>query len=62
MPAGTSETRHTHVRARQLFYVLEEELTPGSRISLSLRRTQCRDYHRHGEVSPRTPVRIANAF
>lgn len=27
MPAGTSETRHSHVRARQFFYVLEGELT-----------------------------------
>ncbi len=27
MPAGTSETRHFHVKARQFFYVLEGELT-----------------------------------
>jgi mannose-6-phosphate isomerase-like protein (cupin superfamily) len=27
MPAGTSETRHSHVHARQFFYVLEGELT-----------------------------------
>lgn len=27
MPAGTSETRHHHVRARQFFFVLEGELT-----------------------------------
>lgn len=27
MPPGASETRHYHVRARQFFYVLEEELT-----------------------------------
>lgn len=27
MPAGASETRHSHVRARQFFYVLEGELT-----------------------------------
>jgi len=27
MPSGTSETRHSHVRARQFFYVLEGELT-----------------------------------
>lgn len=27
MPAGTSETRHSHVRARQFFYILEGELT-----------------------------------
>jgi mannose-6-phosphate isomerase-like protein (cupin superfamily) len=27
MPAGASETRHSHVRARQFFFVLEGELT-----------------------------------
>ena len=27
MPAGASETRHSHVHARQFFYVLEGELT-----------------------------------
>ncbi len=27
MPPGTSETRHSHMRARQFFYVLEGELT-----------------------------------
>jgi mannose-6-phosphate isomerase-like protein (cupin superfamily) len=27
MPAGASETRHHHVRARQFFYVLAGELT-----------------------------------
>lgn len=27
MPPGTSETRHSHLRARQFFYVLEGELT-----------------------------------
>jgi mannose-6-phosphate isomerase-like protein (cupin superfamily) len=27
MPAGTSEVRHSHVHARQFFYVLEGELT-----------------------------------
>jgi len=27
MPAGTSETRHHHRRARQFFYVIEGELT-----------------------------------
>jgi mannose-6-phosphate isomerase-like protein (cupin superfamily) len=27
MPASTSETRHSHVRARQFFYVLEGELS-----------------------------------
>lgn len=27
MPAGTSETRHSHVHARQFFFVLEGELT-----------------------------------
>jgi mannose-6-phosphate isomerase-like protein (cupin superfamily) len=27
MPAGTSEVRHHHVRARQFFHVLEGELT-----------------------------------
>ncbi|MEO6909970.1 MAG: cupin domain-containing protein [Edaphobacter sp.] len=27
MPAGTFETRHHHVHARQFFYVLEGELT-----------------------------------
>ena len=27
MPAGTSERRHKHVRARQFFYVLAGELT-----------------------------------
>ena len=27
MPAGTSETRHSHVHARQFFYVLEGALT-----------------------------------
>lgn len=26
-PAGTAETRHSHVHARQFFYVLEGELT-----------------------------------
>jgi mannose-6-phosphate isomerase-like protein (cupin superfamily) len=27
MPPGTSEARHSHVHARQLFYVIEGELT-----------------------------------
>lgn len=27
MPPSTSETRHSHLRARQFFYVLEGELT-----------------------------------
>jgi mannose-6-phosphate isomerase-like protein (cupin superfamily) len=27
MPPGTSETRHSHVHARQFFFVLEGELT-----------------------------------
>jgi mannose-6-phosphate isomerase-like protein (cupin superfamily) len=27
MPAGTFETRHSHTRARQFFYVLDGELT-----------------------------------
>jgi mannose-6-phosphate isomerase-like protein (cupin superfamily) len=27
MPPGTSETRHSHVHARQFFYVLDGELT-----------------------------------
>jgi mannose-6-phosphate isomerase-like protein (cupin superfamily) len=27
MPAGTAEVRHSHVRARQFFYVLEGEFT-----------------------------------
>lgn len=27
MPPGTSETRHSHLHARQFFYVLEGELT-----------------------------------
>jgi mannose-6-phosphate isomerase-like protein (cupin superfamily) len=27
MPMGTSEVRHSHIRARQFFYVLEGELT-----------------------------------
>jgi mannose-6-phosphate isomerase-like protein (cupin superfamily) len=27
MPAGTSEVRHSHIHARQFFYVLEGELT-----------------------------------
>ncbi len=27
MPPGTSETRHSHARARQFFFVLEGELT-----------------------------------
>ena len=27
MPPGTSEARHSHVRARQFFFVLEGELT-----------------------------------
>jgi len=27
MPAGTSEVRHSHVKSRQFFYVLEGELT-----------------------------------
>ncbi|HUZ97715.1 MAG TPA: cupin domain-containing protein [Edaphobacter sp.] len=27
MPSGTCETRHSHLRARQFFYVLEGELT-----------------------------------
>lgn len=27
MPAGTSELRHSHLRARQFFFVLEGELT-----------------------------------
>lgn len=27
MPTGTSEVRHSHVHARQFFYVLEGELT-----------------------------------
>jgi len=27
MPPGTAETRHSHVHARQFFYVLEGELT-----------------------------------
>src|SRR5260370_7003847 len=27
MPPGTSEARHSHVHARQFFYVLEGELT-----------------------------------
>lgn len=27
MPAGASETRHSHVHARQFFFVLEGELT-----------------------------------
>ncbi len=27
MPAGTAEVRHSHVHARQFFYVLEGELT-----------------------------------
>jgi mannose-6-phosphate isomerase-like protein (cupin superfamily) len=27
MPAGASEVRHSHLRARQFFYVLEGELT-----------------------------------
>jgi len=27
MPAGSSETRHSHVHARQFFYVLEGELS-----------------------------------
>jgi mannose-6-phosphate isomerase-like protein (cupin superfamily) len=27
MPPGTKETRHSHVHARQFFYVLEGELT-----------------------------------
>ncbi len=37
MPAGASETRHHHVRARQFFYVLAGELTlevDGSEVAL----------------------------
>ena len=33
MPPGTSEARHSHVHARQLFYVLEGELTSKSSIT-----------------------------
>jgi mannose-6-phosphate isomerase-like protein (cupin superfamily) len=41
MPPGTSEARHSHVRARQFFFVLEGELTmeiEGSEIVLRARQ------------------------
>jgi len=55
MPANTSETRHSHVHARQFFYVLEGELT------MEIEHHQCVLKKGEGiEVSPGQQHQAAN--
>ena len=55
MPAGTSETRHRHERARQFFFVLEGELTiamESNELTLSPQRGI--------EIAPTAPHQVFN--